>query len=913
MEEERKKQKESEISQTLESFSRGERNDFIRIGKRLAEYLHENNIRRIVFLDAGARSAYLCLLESWHRLYPQETHPEIYFINPLGLNTQEMMDDVVPPKKLSRISVLSAKHAMNEVSAEDSKKGGETTRAGRTKVEVQEEFESTYRQLTKDKESSLLVFDTCQHTGLSTDPILRTLEQIGFKDVQLGLASQVNDLTTTQPDFIALKGEAHGRCYPFDRESLIKKRWDSVLSLPVTSAKEKHKGIVLRQTIKRIFDVQWDVVVKPEPVMKLERLGFPNETVITRPPSVDLFYAGKESNSFLPTEIATHPTLIEQARERRIIHARLHKVFTKIPDVRMGWSTALEQGLIIEEDIQEVYQELLRFLQSDPNNARILLYLPFEMLLSSSELNHLDDSIGTEFQKIYHHKWLRLLFENEPRVNFVDGDIPEVELGRGEPVIVHKAAHMIPELLSKKWLSISYVIAILEIAEDAGLESGIFEGLQAAYRRNLLTISEIDALRHSTRSTVVEFAHMLDLKNLGSSGPIVEEKPPFHLETFLAGFEEEHQLHQDMYSQDSPFVQQMTKARYRWEKKDRYEKLLNQDALKLVPALQDDILAVQDILPDSDHVDQERFSRLLIKSIFLTTESLANENKDQAKTFFEKHTAFLEKAWNVESLTVRNDLYSGWSHLIHLDILAPDYVHQFNLQLPIIDTPQSADLEKLAKNELQGVQHALKLMESDDVLQQNFYPVFVLWGSRIKGYPTLESDTDFIGFQKEATANDTRSVEDSEATIAQAVEGKDSLLKFLVQEENGKYKIMHLPTPKEGYISPTVTQPLLGAVWIGDQEIVKKIQGSVIERFVNLERFGEKKEEVRSRLLRNLEGETLQARLLHRGYRFFYADQIPAEIKQEKAIDGDSAFWDPGYRRMASQLFLSRVFLPDLS
>jgi hypothetical protein len=28
-------------------------------------------------------------------------------------------------------------------------------------------------------------------------------------------------------------------------------------------------------------------------------------------------------------------------------------------------------------------------------------------------------------------------------------------------------------------------------------------------------------------------------------------------------------------------------------------------------------------------------------------------------------------------------------------------------------------------------------------------------------------------------------------------------------------------------------------------------------------------------------------------------------------VDYESAFWDPGYRRVATQIFVSRVFLPD--
>ena len=35
--------------------------------------------------------------------------------------------------------------------------------------------------------------------------------------------------------------------------------------------------------------------------------------------------------------------------------------------------------------------------------------------------------------------------------------------------------------------------------------------------------------------------------------------------------------------------------------------------------------------------------------------------------------------------------------------------------------------------------------------------------------------------------------------------------------------------------------------------------------------------------------------------------------KNSDLIDWKSDYWDPGYRRIATKLFLSRVFLPDLS
>ena len=67
--------------------------------------------------------------------------------------------------------------------------------------------------------------------------------------------------------------------------------------------------------------------------------------------------------------------------------------------------------------------------------------------------------------------------------------------------------------------------------------------------------------------------------------------------------------------------------------------------------------------------------------------------------------------------------------------------------------------------------------------------------------------------------------------------------------------------------------------------------------------------------LRQLELEALQYRLMHKGYSRFYPLNAMAETTKTQnsfLIDSESAFWDSGYRRLATKLFISRVFLPAI-
>ncbi len=52
---------------------------------------------------------------------------------------------------------------------------------------------------------------------------------------------------------------------------------------------------------------------------------------------------------------------------------------------------------------------------------------------------------------------------------------------------------------------------------------------------------------------------------------------------------------------------------------------------------------------------------------------------------------------------------------------------------------------------------------------------------------------------------------------------------------------------------------------------------------------------------------------MHKGYRHFFPKKGNLETEHSDNVDSDSAFYDSGYRRLATQLFINRVFLPQLS
>jgi hypothetical protein len=51
---------------------------------------------------------------------------------------------------------------------------------------------------------------------------------------------------------------------------------------------------------------------------------------------------------------------------------------------------------------------------------------------------------------------------------------------------------------------------------------------------------------------------------------------------------------------------------------------------------------------------------------------------------------------------------------------------------------------------------------------------------------------------------------------------------------------------------------------------------------------------------------------MHRGYHLLYPERKTLCVS-EKMVDAEGAFWDSGYRRIATILFLKKVFLPYVS
>jgi hypothetical protein len=186
------------------------RKEVIEISDSLAKYLHKEEIDNIFLLDRSARPAYLGLIHSWRNIYPNEKRPNIYFTNPDGYTTRNSEDII-------------------------------------------KEFKEIYKKLPEEKNTKIMIFDTCIHTGNTMRPVRDILKEMSYENIILGAIRSEDEYEPyLNLEFQALDYNPDQGCYPFSRDNLIYKNNNSILS-----KREKYcsfkRAINIRKEISQIF------------------------------------------------------------------------------------------------------------------------------------------------------------------------------------------------------------------------------------------------------------------------------------------------------------------------------------------------------------------------------------------------------------------------------------------------------------------------------------------------------------------------------------------------------------------------------------------------------------------------------------------------------------------------------------
>lgn len=468
------------------------------------------------------------------------------------------------------------------------------------------------------------------------------------------------------------------------------------------------------------------------------------------------------------------PELAEQAEERRELIKLLE---ANVPS-------------------EVLHEKISHFFETDENNIRLLLYLPFHLLPTGD----------SEFAKDFKNAWIKLLDESDVAANFTDGDC--LEPGMGDPPRVRKAAHLIPQLRERGIITNEDVHAVLDKARTQGdqeLVDSIMEGLGITAKR-------------------------------------IEKTLP---------------------------VGQVSAKRVKWLARVEREKLLDKEARERAsPNHPNPIVALRSVEYAADADDYLRLA---------------------------------EKFWQTGSDEIQNEIVGGLCRLVNGRVFPKEVLHRFNVQLPDFTAPFPFPIEDMITKDYRFLAEAAKKISSHPVLSKYIYPFFVIIGSRQKGYAEVNADKDAAMFFKPDTPKKMR--EKLFALLRQDVPelaNLDNMPEFWLDENEEGYTFKNFQDDWFTLAGPEQIHFLLHGIWLGQDDELVKVHQNILKRYLNLNRFGNQKEEVRTHLLRRLEMDALQYRLMHKGYRRFYPSI------------GETTFFDPGYRRIASLIFLNRVFLPDL-
>lgn len=194
--------------------------------------------------------------------------------------------------------------------------------------------------------------------------------------------------------------------------------------------------------------------------------------------------------------------------------------------------------------------------------------------------------------------------------------------------------------------------------------------------------------------------------------------------------------------------------------------------------------------------------------------------------------------------------------------------------------------ENMKQLELEAKDIGDKLISKEKI--DGMYNVALLGGSRLKGYSDEKSDIDICIFVK-SDISECNKIKLNERFKSYNL----STIKLDTDEK--------LVDSKERWV-----HDLFNTSWIGDRKSIINLQRKLIPEY-----FYEKDPSIRARCTERLEQDLLQYRLMHKGYARHYP-AYNERLTGDKEIDGQSAFYDSGYRQIATKLFINKVFIPKI-
>ncbi len=191
------------------------------------------------------------------------------------------------------------------------------------------------------------------------------------------------------------------------------------------------------------------------------------------------------------------------------------------------------------------------------------------------------------------------------------------------------------------------------------------------------------------------------------------------------------------------------------------------------------------------------------------------------------------------------------------------------------------DLDMSFSERLAGLEEEIAVArEITDSIDPNVsYGVAWLGGSRLKGYSQDSSDLDLYIPVKSTAYGEGLIAVDGASTVP-VLDIKDDL--------------------------PSYAHEVFNMAWVGEPQKITALQWLLAPEY-----FKEVDLQTRKWTTERLEQDLLEYRLLHKGYPRLCPDTNP-EYKKYISMDGQSAFYESGYRILATRIFANSIFIPQI-
>ncbi len=582
----------------------------------------------------------------------------------------------------------------------------------------------------------------------------------------------------------------------------------------------------------------------------LHELDFLSDTTVMVPVN-EVLQNSHQAAALWPMEEQNNSLLSEQIETHtKRIHA-IQEVVDNLPSPTINIESAVGTGLISEMSAIRLYSILGDILE-DTDYQRLVLYLPFEFMPAESWKPSSDDLNHevNRFKKTYLTAWHRLLAVHDVRANFIDGDVLEPSYRNGDLPRVVKAAHLLPALIDRGMLSKVEITELLQKADDPVLRQSIIEVLAGA-------------------------------SHTATSGDSAEES----------------------------LLEPLSDARKAWLAQKQHQDAITMAAQHITEAIMNNNLPPELIAESLATDGKELAPHALIEGIYNAIEATAMTDPDKTAALYDHYSEDLKALWKRDDSGITDRLTRVYRRLHRLKIGSAEQIADLGIDVPNLAGQLSENLS-LFPEDISNLKAVTELIASHPELHEYIYPILTVAGSRLKGYGERNSDVDVCIFIRPGIPKSAQ--KQIQALLDSVLNNHDyryEIAQFWLDEQNNQLRVHNFNERNNHIADSNWAHILFGAAWVGSEKHILDLQKRLLPAYFYQSDAEGSDQSERQKCLEIMEQDALQYRLMHSGYkRHFprYSSSFSAPIN-----DG-SVFWDSGYRRLATQLFIEKVFLPKL-